>query len=531
LGLPRLLRPLAAALLALGLAGCLGYVRPLVLQDGRNLYLVLAAFPLDQEEDLRTIIFLNRSGGAGPWVRLADRTGLVRAAAAWQNELWFFYPTTCAALRLEGADLAARIVPFEPGWEVQAAAVHDGALWALGLRSQTPGAGQGRLVAACRRPGGQDWEAVPGELLLGGSAVQMRAASSGGHLWLLWRKRAADGQLFPETFSACWRDGRWTLGPAREIGPQQFALVPEPGGAGVLIAIAHPTGPRWLGARPELLLYRLDQSGWSGPQPLGLTPSEFGAALLAPGFLGRPGAAEGSAAEFLAFAGRRGAVAVFESKADASGRPGPWREAARLELDLTGLEVLVVPGLFLAALLVGAGLGMIAVRRRRLFPLPPGEARPASLVPRGAAWLADNLMLGLVFYTVVACCGPTLGSLWRSGGLLLMVVGANRLIFFVYAWVFESRWGATPGKLIFGLRVTDQSGRRPTAGAVLVRNLLRILDELVVFPLPGLVVMAASRRTRRLGDLAAGTVVTTARALAEVAEDRHRKSDRFGLPR
>jgi uncharacterized RDD family membrane protein YckC len=213
-----------------------------------------------------------------------------------------------------------------------------------------------------------------------------------------------------------------------------------------------------------------------------------------------------------------------------AGRPGSWSESARLDLDLTGPDVLLAIGLFLAAAAVGVGLGMMAARRTQIFPMPPGSPRPAPLLPRIAAWTIDNLLLGLAFYAVLAGFHLTLADVWRQGNIFLMLLAADRALFFFYAWVFESRWGATPGKLALGLCVTTEEGARPLARAALVRNLLRVLDELLLCPLPGLVAMAATRRTQRLGDLLARTMVTTRRSLAEISEDRRRKSDRFGLP-
>lgn len=62
--------------------------------------------------------------------------------------------------------------------------------------------------------------------------------------------------------------------------------------------------------------------------------------------------------------------------------------------------------------------------------------------------------------------------------------------------------GRTPGKALVGLRAVTSLGGRPSAGAVLVRNLLRILDLTLGWPL-----IALDRRNRRLGDLMASTLV------------------------
>lgn len=76
-----------------------------------------------------------------------------------------------------------------------------------------------------------------------------------------------------------------------------------------------------------------------------------------------------------------------------------------------------------------------------------------------------------------------------------------------YFPAFEGLWrGQTPGKRRLGLRVVRADGRPITFFDVLIRNLLRLADFLPAFYGAGVVAMFLGRN-RRLGDLAAGTVV------------------------
>lgn len=78
----------------------------------------------------------------------------------------------------------------------------------------------------------------------------------------------------------------------------------------------------------------------------------------------------------------------------------------------------------------------------------------------------------------------------------------------------EALAGATPGKLLFGLRIVrPRSLEPPGVRAALVRTLLRPVDGFPGFYLVGLLCMLVSARGRRLGDLAAGTAVADAEAL------------------
>jgi uncharacterized RDD family membrane protein YckC len=67
--------------------------------------------------------------------------------------------------------------------------------------------------------------------------------------------------------------------------------------------------------------------------------------------------------------------------------------------------------------------------------------------------------------------------------------------------------GRSVGKWLIGLRVVSDGGAVLSARASVVRSLLRLVDELPASYLLGFVVMLASKRHQRLGDLAAGTVV------------------------
>jgi len=67
--------------------------------------------------------------------------------------------------------------------------------------------------------------------------------------------------------------------------------------------------------------------------------------------------------------------------------------------------------------------------------------------------------------------------------------------------------GRTPGKRMAGVRVVTRTGDVPTAGALLVRNLFRIVDSLPVFYVVGLACVVFTQQHTRIGDLAAGTLL------------------------
>jgi uncharacterized RDD family membrane protein YckC len=87
------------------------------------------------------------------------------------------------------------------------------------------------------------------------------------------------------------------------------------------------------------------------------------------------------------------------------------------------------------------------------------------------------------------------------------------LLWVAYYAVLEGLFGATVGKLIAGLRVTDLEGRRIGWQAAILRNLGRLLDALPFLYLLGGLLTLSSRLHQRLGDRFAGTLVVPAAAV------------------
>jgi uncharacterized RDD family membrane protein YckC len=89
-------------------------------------------------------------------------------------------------------------------------------------------------------------------------------------------------------------------------------------------------------------------------------------------------------------------------------------------------------------------------------------------------------------------------------------------VYFGYFFVAEAvTGGKTPGKSAMGLRVIRVDGSAADFGALAVRNVIRVVDVVVV--LIGVVVMFFQPQTRRLGDLGAGTIVVRDRAMVTLA--------------
>jgi uncharacterized RDD family membrane protein YckC len=117
----------------------------------------------------------------------------------------------------------------------------------------------------------------------------------------------------------------------------------------------------------------------------------------------------------------------------------------------------------------------------------------------------------IVFFLILGMLSA--GNLLESSEqAVFWVIGAAGLVGFLFLWgyyiFFELAWnGQTPGKRVAGLRVLKTDGTPIGAIEVIVRNLLRVLDFLPGYYGLGVVVMFIQKDSRRLGDLAAGTLV------------------------
>jgi uncharacterized RDD family membrane protein YckC len=134
----------------------------------------------------------------------------------------------------------------------------------------------------------------------------------------------------------------------------------------------------------------------------------------------------------------------------------------------------------------------------------------ATLGDRFLAFVLDTAFLFGAFAIVDAWAFMRWGAadgaeLKLSLAALLIAESLNIAILFVYFWLLEAGFGATPGKAIVGIRVV-RTVDTPALKAFAIRNALRFVDGLG-FYLVGAAVAGCSAIHRRIGDLCAGTAV------------------------
>jgi uncharacterized RDD family membrane protein YckC len=137
------------------------------------------------------------------------------------------------------------------------------------------------------------------------------------------------------------------------------------------------------------------------------------------------------------------------------------------------------------------------------------ELALAGLGSRLSARLIDFFFQLVIAGIVVLVIGAILSGI--SGSQELGFGAAAGFAFFAmlfYDVFYEAyREGQTPGKKRLGIRVLGDGGEPVSFRAALVRNVMRLIDELATLFLGALVSIVRSSRNKRLGDHAAGTIV------------------------
>jgi uncharacterized RDD family membrane protein YckC len=199
--------------------------------------------------------------------------------------------------------------------------------------------------------------------------------------------------------------------------------------------------------------------------------------------------------------------------APAQGAPGaasrPANQDTRILLPARPLNLWVMK--WVQPLLSVALLFTIVASLRRRGDMQEAmlRANRFALAPWGrrfAAGLIDAIPL-LAAFALLGARDTRMGegSDFWDDSLVQAAALAGPVLYILHTTVSEALFGRTIGKVLCGLRVVGLDGKRPTPGALLTRNLLRVIDVLMGF-LP-LVLVLYSPLRQRAGDVAAGTMV------------------------
>jgi len=118
-----------------------------------------------------------------------------------------------------------------------------------------------------------------------------------------------------------------------------------------------------------------------------------------------------------------------------------------------------------------------------------------------AGWYVAAALIHNGRFNLAAPLDPS--STWFA-----LVLAPALAIYFLYHFVLEiALRGRTPGMRLAGIRIITRDGAAPGAGALLIRNVFRLVDCLPVFYGVGLIATMCTREHVRVGDMAAGTLL------------------------
>jgi uncharacterized RDD family membrane protein YckC len=143
------------------------------------------------------------------------------------------------------------------------------------------------------------------------------------------------------------------------------------------------------------------------------------------------------------------------------------------------------------------------------------EYELAGIASRGGAAMIDSVILVLVValaltLQLVLKLDIRLPGMGWAGAVLGIVAFAFFWGYFVF---FETAWnGQTPGKRMLRLRAVREGGLPIDLSCAATRNLVRVIDFLPALYMVGAISVMISGRNKRLGDLAAGTIVVKERS-------------------
>jgi uncharacterized RDD family membrane protein YckC len=130
------------------------------------------------------------------------------------------------------------------------------------------------------------------------------------------------------------------------------------------------------------------------------------------------------------------------------------------------------------------------------------ELRPAGLSARFYAFALDwTIRLAIIYAAAMAA------AVMRGIGVAFWLI-----LIFALEWLYPIAFeltpsGSTPGKRVFGLKVVMDDGLPITPAASVTRNLLRAADFLPFGYALAIVSILVRRDSKRLGDIAAATIV------------------------
>ena len=131
------------------------------------------------------------------------------------------------------------------------------------------------------------------------------------------------------------------------------------------------------------------------------------------------------------------------------------------------------------------------------------------------AFIIDWLIRAILFIAWYSVAALIYNGQWSFSAPLspdprwfVLVVTPAAAVYFLYHFVLEvAMHGRTPGKRMAGVHLIARDGSPPGVGALLTRNVFRLVDSLPILYGVGLIATFVTRDHVRIGDMAAGTLL------------------------
>jgi uncharacterized RDD family membrane protein YckC len=196
---------------------------------------------------------------------------------------------------------------------------------------------------------------------------------------------------------------------------------------------------------------------------------------------------------------------LYEQQYDLDGRPLGQAFAVKVP-QITAASPMQY---YISAIMMGALMFTIvsAIRQRPAIQQTLESAAELPLASFGlrlGAGIVDAFAV-VAMLVVIVNRAQTMDAVWQVDSKFFVPYFISIAITIAHTTVGELIYGRSIGKMLFGLKVTNLEGQAASAKAILIRNLLRIVD----FGLWGipLVLVLYSPLRQRAGDVAAGTLV------------------------
>jgi uncharacterized RDD family membrane protein YckC len=138
-----------------------------------------------------------------------------------------------------------------------------------------------------------------------------------------------------------------------------------------------------------------------------------------------------------------------------------------------------------------------------------------TLVMIGIIW---GLVYAGTHMSAAAMRDASTASKFEESLAIAFIITIIFVIYFGYFIIFETFWnGQTPGKKLMGLRVVRDGGYPADFASIAIRNVIRVGEAVAGLYAISAVAALMSPENKRLGDMAAGTLVVRDTAAAKLA--------------